>query len=227
MRESVILLNHSCRRYEVPVPRTPFALQFNFEVRLITFSLLAGSLVAQPLPQILQQFLPKTGGPVVAKANSTLAALTSGQPRPYEFSFTQSEATEYVKDAIRANPGCGLSNPIVKFFPGNYVSLYFDIDLDQFVRFRPNWTSRLRRLPIRGKHSVWVDGRFWTGDGVFTAKAEKVRVDGLYVSPTLMNVAVRFLARWKDGRLNVVRGIPMPWGLKRLTTSNGSLFGRA
>lgn len=205
----------------------PFALKFNSDVLLFTLFLLAGSLVAQPLPQVLQQFLPVTGGPVVAKANTTLAALTSGQPRPYGFSFTQSEATEYLKDAIRANPGCGLSNPIVKFFPGNYVSLYFDIDFDQFVRFRPNWTSRLRSLPIRGKHSVWVDGRFWTGDGAFTAKAEKVRVDGLYVSPTLMNLAVRFLARWKDGRLNVVRGIPMPWGLKRLATTSASLSGQA
>jgi hypothetical protein len=205
----------------------PFALKFNSNVLFFTLFLLAGSLVAQPLPQVLQQFLPVTGGPVVAKASSTLAALTSGQPRPYGFSFTQSEATEYLKDAIRANPGCGLSNPIVKFFPGNYVSLYFDMDFDQFVRFRPSWTSRLRRLPIRGKHSVWVDGRFWTGDGVFTAKAEKVRVDGLYVSPTLLNLAVRFLARWKDGRLNVVRGIPMPWGLKRLATTSASLSGQA
>jgi hypothetical protein len=164
---------------------------------------------------------------VVQKAEEILANLTSGRPRPYSFAFTQAEATLYLKEVIRANPGCGVFNPTVRFLPNNYVSLSFDIDIDQLVRFRPNWTPRLRRLPVRGRHTVLIDGRFWTGDGVFTAQVEKARIDGHYVSPALLNLSFRFLARWKDGRLNVVRGIPMPWGLKRIATAGGSLSGDA
>ena len=166
------------------------------------------------------QLLPKNG----SHLSQIIEQVLNRSPRPLQASVSQQEINEYALEFVRSNPTCGLSHPNIKVFPSNYVSLYGEVNLDQVGECLPQWRRRLARLPLRGRHTLLLDGTFSAEAGQLTARIVKARLDGRYVSPTLLNLGLRFLAVWKEGRYNFASGAHMPFGLIRAWTQNAALF---
>jgi len=182
---------------------------------MLPLLLLAAAQYVGPL-----QLLPNDGSHVRQLIGQVLAR----SPRPLEGQLTQQEANDYARQFAKANPTCGLLNPNIKILPGNYVSVYAEVNLDQAAGCLPQWRSRLSRLPLRGRHTFLLDGRFQAEGGLLSVRVEKARLDGRYVAPALLNLGFRFLSLWKEGRYNFASGARMPFGVVRLWTKNSVLF---
>jgi len=184
-------------------------------------------LCAQPLPTWVTTHMPHSDAPVVQKAERGLAQLQRGSTKPIELSFTEDEVNAYVREALKANAGCGVSNPVVKLLGKNYASVYFEFDPQEFLTWQPRWRGRagrvLKLLPA-GKKTILVDFRISTESRRLQVSVEKARINGLYVAPALVNLGLRFFRHWKEGRLNVVDGMQLPWNLHHITIGQGTIL---
>ena len=194
--------------------------------RGLVFALLV-PLCAQPLPPRIASHLPHNDVAVVQKAERGLALLQRGSSKPIELTFSEDEVNSYAREALKANAGCGVSNPVVKLLAKNYASVYFEFDPQQFLDWQPRWRGRagrvLRLLPV-GRKTILVEFRISTESRRLQVSVEKARINGIYVAPALVNLGLRFFRRWKGGRLNVVDGMQMPWNLHHITVSQGALL---
>jgi hypothetical protein len=127
---------------------------------------------------------------------------------------------------VRANPDAGFTDPLVTFLPKNNVRGVLDFDLQKFVEWRPNWSGRLQRilrlLPA-GRKKLAVQVAFTTEQRKLQVSVVDARINGNYVAPMLVNLGLRLVRKWKDGRLNVVDGIPLPWGVHHVISAQGQL----
>jgi len=182
---------------------------------------LLATLCAQQLPSLIREMLPRGGAPVVEKVNRTLAQLEQGNPRRIEASFTTPEVNSYIHEAARMNPQTGFSNPWVTLQPKNTVTVEFDFDPRQFLAWRPQWQRWVQRLPIPRlleKKHVLVEVHFTTEQQRLQLEVTRARLNGRFVSSTLVNFGLRYLRRWKEGKLNVVDGVPLPWHIHHIVT---------
>lgn len=184
-------------------------------------------LCAQPLPPWINSHLPHSDVAAVQKAERGLALLQRGSPKPIELTFTEVEVNAYAREALKANAGCGVSNPLVKLLAKNYASVYFEVDPRQFLDWQPRWRGRagrvLKLLPV-GRKTILVEFRISTESRRLQVSVEKARINGIYVAPALVNLGLRFFRTWKNGRLNVVDGMPLPWNLHHVTISQGAVL---
>ena len=105
------------------------------------------------------------GAPAVQKAERGLALLQHGSPKPIELTFSEEEVNAYLREVVKTNAGCGVSNPAVKLMAKNYGSVSFEFNPQQFLDWQPRWRGRaarvLKLLPV-GKKTILVEFRIST-----------------------------------------------------------------
>jgi hypothetical protein len=181
---------------------------------------------AQPLPAWIGSLLPHNNVPAVQKADKLLAELAGPHRTGVEYAFTEAEVNAYLVELWHANPGSGFSDPLVTLLPKNFVRGVFDLDLKKFLAWRPQWQGRLGRflrLFPTPQLKVALQVRFETEQRRLKIQIVDARLNGHYVAPQLLNLGLTFLRHWKEGRVNVVDGMPLPWGLHHIVTTQGGI----
>jgi hypothetical protein len=154
----------------------------------------------------------------VKQVNEAIRALQApGRPR-LNACYPAALANSYAWEALAANPESGVTKALVRFYPGNYVTFYAEVDVRRAARFRPLWSRHIPRPFLRGRKTVQVDIRFRAEGGMARAKVEKALLDGLRVPAALLQLGLRFAARYKEGRLNFFQGAAMPYDVRRVFT---------
>lgn len=195
-------------------------------MRAVLALLLIPAAGAQPLPGWITGLMPKSNAPAVVKANRILGELQAPHRQGLEYQFTGAEANVWLQELVKANPNTGFSDPMITFIAGNNVRAVFDFDLDQFLSWRPQWRARagrIARLLPSGRRRIALQIQFTTEQRKFRMQVVDARLNGRYVAPALLNLGLRFLSRWKEGRLNLVDGVALPWGIHHLVATNGEI----
>jgi hypothetical protein len=138
--------------------------------------------------------------------------------RHMAFSLSDSEINEYLTYALRAAPRPGIQSANVKVFPHNYISTYTVVDFDAVERWKPGTVPVLLRPVLSGRKAIWVDIRFQAYNGRAAFSVEKAYLGSLRLPAFFVQKAIQILAARQPEKYDTRKPLPLPFGLKRLST---------
>ena len=166
--------------------------------------------------------------PAVTKMLDLFQALQKSQyhnSQHVSFSFTESELNEYLSYSLQALPRPGIRSVTAKVFAYNYISTFTVVDFDAIERWKPGTVPVLLRPVLNGKKAIWLDVRFQAKNGAATFSVEKayfqsIRLPAFFVEKTIQMVAAR-----QPERYDTKKPLPLPFGLKRVSTTKRLVTG--
>ena len=165
--------------------------------------------------------------PAVSKVLALFGSLQSAQQKfqPVAFRLTESEINEYAAYALATTPRPGLTGIFVKVFPNNYLSTYAILDFDAVEKWKPGTIPTLLKPVLSGQRDIWLDVRFQISGGRATYSVEKayfqnVRLPAMFVQQLIHAVAAR-----QPEHYDTSKPVPLPFGLKTLSTSGHTISG--
>jgi hypothetical protein len=145
------------------------------------------------------------------------AGLPSGQRVSFE--FPEVLINSYLAFSLKANPRPGIESASVRFQPGNRIGVDAVLNLDVVAAHLP----KENRSGLAGAQPAKIDLKFQTSDGKVTLTCERFLLSDKPLSAQLASAIVRVLGSLQPERYNTTQPIPLPYGLKRLTTTAGMI----
>jgi hypothetical protein len=143
------------------------------------------------------------------------AGLPSGQR--VSFDFPEVLINSYLAFSLKANPRPGIESASVRFLPGNQIGVEAMLNMDVVAAHLP----KPNRSGLAGVQPAKVDLKFRTVDGKVTLTCERFILSDKALPEQLATGIVRVLGSIQPEKYNITQPIPLPYGLKRLTTSAG------
>lgn len=185
--------------------------------RPIILALLAASGVHPATP------LATEAPPTVRKVQHLLATL----PRDHiSFKLWENEINDYLRYSLGTTPRPGIQSMTVKVFPNNYISTFTVVDFDAVERWKPGTIPALLRPLLSGRKSVWVDCRFQAASGRLTFAVEKAWYNNIRLPAFFVTEAIRIVAARQPEKYDTSKPLPLPFGLKRLSTETHVILGQ-
>ena len=158
--------------------------------------------------------------------NQAQGAKAAGQPIPkVGFSLTDAEVNEYLRHARVVNPRPGLDNMRVQFYPGNYIATLVTIDFDAVEKLRPGTVPALLRPILSGKRDVQVDVRLQPANGAATFSVEKAAFESVRIPAFVVEQMIAVVAARQKEKFDTTKPVPLPFGLRTISTSQGKVSG--
>lgn len=142
-----------------------------------------------------------------------------------QFQFSDAEINEYMRYALRTTPRPGLDSVTVKLFSHNYVSSFSVIDFDAVERWKPGTIPTLLRPVLSGKKSVWVDYRFHTTPSGLSFSVEKAYYNDIRLPAFFVEKMISIVAARQPEKYDTSKPLPMPFGLKQVSTADHLIQG--
>jgi hypothetical protein len=158
--------------------------------------------------------------------NQAQAAKAAGQPvQKVNFALTDAEVNEYLRHARTVNPRPGLDNMRVQFYPSNYVATLVTIDFDAVEKFRPGTVPTLLRPILSGKRAVQVDVRLQPANGATTFSVEKASFESIRIPAFVVEQMIAAVASRQKEKYDTTKPVPLPFGLRTISTDQGKVTG--
>jgi hypothetical protein len=158
--------------------------------------------------------------------NQAQALKASGKPAPkVGFTLTESEVNEYLRHARVVNPRPGLDNMRVQFYPSNYVATLVTIDFDAVEKFRPGTVPSLLRPILSGKRDVQVDVRLQPANGATTFSVEKASFESVRIPAFVVEQMIAAVGSRQPEKYDTTKPVPLPFGLRTISTDRGKVSG--
>ncbi len=166
--------------------------------------------------------------PAVTKMLSLFQALQSSQNRDSKhvsFSLTESEMNEYLSYSLQTIPRPGIQSVIVKVFANDYISTFTMVDFDAIERWKPGTVPVLLRPVLNGKKAIWLDVRFHAKNGTATFSVEKAYFQRIRLPAFFVEQTIRIVAARQPEKYNTSKPLPLPFGLKQVSTKEHLVTG--
>lgn len=158
--------------------------------------------------------------------NQAQGAKAAGQPVPkVGFTLTDAEVNDYLRHARVVNPRPGLDNMRVQFYPGNYIATLVTIDFDAVEKFRPGTVPTLLRPILSGKREVQVDVRLKPANGAATFSVEKAAFESVRLPAFVVEQMIAVVAARQKEKFDTTQPVPLPFGLRTISTGQGKVSG--
>lgn len=142
------------------------------------------------------------------------------------FHLTESEVNTYLRDLLKAKPRPGLKLLNVKLFPSDYVSTYSVVNFEDIEKWRPGTVPGILKPLLQGDQAIWVDLRFHAASGVGKFSIEKAYWGDLKLPAILVEKVIQILAARQPEHFDTTKPVPLPFGLKELSTTARSVSGQ-
>jgi len=182
------------------------------KIRLATLAFVAISLAK-----------PETAPPTVRKVQHLLATLPRGH---ISFQLWENEINDYLRYSLKTTPRPGIQSMTMKIFPNNYISTFTVVDFDAVQRWKRGAIPALLRSLLSGRKSVWVDCRFQVANGRLTFSVEKAYYDNVRLPALFVTEAIRIVASRQPEKYDTSKPLPLPFGLKQLSTQPHVILGQ-
>ena len=143
-----------------------------------------------------------------------------------EFRLTQEEINDYLVYTLQKTPRPGVESVFVKLYPYNYVSSFLVIDFDAVERARPGTIPFVLRPLLKGKKQVLLDLRFKVQDGLATFDIEKAYYGSSHLPNAFAETLLETVASLQAEQYDVSHPVPLPFGLKQVSTETGVVTGK-
>jgi hypothetical protein len=185
---------------------------------IVFFPIFLFSSVAAPLPQ----------PPAVVKVLDVFSRLQAAQqqraagktPARVQFRLSDAEINQYMTYALHSTPRPGLDSVSVKIYPYNYISTYTTIDFDAVERWKPGTIPALLKPVLNGKKTVWVDYRFSAENGSAAFSVEKAYFQSVRLPAFFVEKMIEIVAARQPEKYDTTKPVPLPFGLRRLSTAD-------
>jgi hypothetical protein len=148
-----------------------------------------------------------------------------GSPIPVSFQLSDAEVNEYSRYALKATPRPGLESVNVKIFAHNYLSTFTVVDFSAVERWKPGTIPGILRPVLNGKKSIWVDYRFETKSSALTFTVVKAYYQNLRIPAFVVERLIGIVAARQPERYDTSKPLPLPFGLRQISTSDHLLMG--
>ncbi len=186
---------------------------------VLTFLLLVSSPAA----------VPPARPPAVAKMLDLFgrlrAAPTSAGAERVQVQLYENEINRYMIYSLGVTPRPGLESVSVKIFPYNYVSTYTVVDFDAVERWKPGTIPTLLKPVLNGKKAIWVDYRFRAENGLATFSVEKAYFQSIRIPAIVVEKMIQIVASRQPEKYDTSRPLPLPFGLRNLSTGTHVING--
>jgi hypothetical protein len=154
------------------------------------------------------------------------AAKARGEQQPVTFRLFDSEINEYMQYSLKAVPRPGLESVTLKLFPNNYISTFTVVDFDAVERWRPGTVPAILRPLLNGKKSIWVDYRIQAQDSKLSFSVEKAYYQSIRIPAFPVGEIIHIVAARQPEKYDTSKPVPIPFGLRRLWTSDHLIQGQ-
>jgi hypothetical protein len=171
------------------------------------------------------------GPPVTQKFLTLFQDLRQAQEQPapsrrhVSFTLTGGEINEYMRYALRTAPRPGVDSVGVKIFPHNYISTFTMVDFDAVERWRPGTIPAVLRPLLHGEQSIWVDFRFTAADAKIAFSVEKAYYGNIRLPAFFVQKMIQIVAARQPEHYDTSKPVPLPFGLRQISTENGEVKG--
>jgi hypothetical protein len=148
------------------------------------------------------------------------------ESRVTTFHLAESEVNAYLRDLLASKPRPGLKRLSVKLFPSEYVSTYSVVNFEDIEKWRPGTVPAVMKPLLQGDQAIWIDLRFHAASGLGTFSIEKAYWGNLKLPAILVDKVIQILAARQPEHFDTTKPVPLPFGLKQVSTSAQSISGR-
>ena len=166
--------------------------------------------------------------PAVTKMLNLFQALQTSQyhnSQHVSFSFTESEINEYLSYSLQTVPRPGIRSVTGKVFAYNYISIFTVVDFDAIERWKPGTVPVLLRPVLNGKKAIWLDVRFQAKNGTATFSVEKAYFQRIRLPAFFVEKMIEIVAARQPEKYNTNKPVPLPFGLKQVSTKEHLVTG--
>jgi len=141
------------------------------------------------------------------------------------FSLTESELNEYLSYSLRTLPRPGIRSVTVKVFAHNYISTFTVVDFDAIERWKPGTVPVVLQPVLTGTKAIWLDVRFQVQNCAVTFSVEKAYYQGIRLPAFLVEEMIRLVAARQPEKYDTSKPLPLPFGLRQVSTREHLLTG--
>jgi hypothetical protein len=142
------------------------------------------------------------------------------------FQLSDSEVNEYMRSSLKNTPRPGLESMTVKIFPNNYISTFTVVDFDAVERWHPGTIPTLLKPVLTGKKSIWVDYRIHAQNSKITFSVEKAYYQDIRMPTYFVEKMIQIVAARQPEKYDTSKPMPIPFGLRELTTAEHVIQGQ-
>ncbi|MGA3017508.1 MAG: hypothetical protein ABSF62_10350 [Bryobacteraceae bacterium] len=166
--------------------------------------------------------------PAVIKMLNLFQALQTSQyhdSKHVSFFFTESELNEYLSYSLQTVPRPGIRSVTVKVFASNYISTFTVVDFDAIERWKPGAIPGLLRPVLNGKKAIWLDVRFQAKNGTAAFSVEKAYFQSIRLPAFFVEKMIQIVAARQPEKYDTNRPLPLPFGLRQVSTKEHLVTG--
>ena len=164
--------------------------------------------------------------PQVHKILNLMDDLRATPRKPVDFRLTQEEVNDYLVYSLQKTPRPGVESIFVKFYPHNYLSNFLVIDFDAVERSRPGTIPLVLRPLLKGKKEILFDIRFKVQDALATFDIEKAYYGSVHLPNVFAETLLETIASLQAEQYDLSHPVPLPFGLKQISTDSGVVTGK-
>jgi hypothetical protein len=191
---------------------------------LLILTVLCGSLLmgaeTAPIPPVAKKFLT-----LFQDLRDAEAQKAAGKPRHVSFQLSSTEINDYMVWSLKTTPRPGLDSVNVKIFANGYVSVLTVVDFDAVEKWKPGTIPMLLRPVLSGKKSISVDYKFQADNSKTTFSVEKAYYGNIRLPAIFVQEMIKIVAARQPEKYDTSKPLPLPFGLRKVWTSDHFVMG--
>ncbi len=180
----------------------------------------ASSADASGTPSAVSKFLS-----LFDQLRAAQTAKEHGTNQHVAFEISDSEINQYFAYSLHATPRPGIDSFTAKIFPSNYISTFTVVDFDAVERWHPGTIPTLLRPILSGRKSIWIDYRIQAHNYKMTFSVEKSYYQDVRLPAFVVDKVIAAVAARQPEKYDTSKPIPIPFGLKDLSTTDHVIHG--
>lgn len=167
---------------------------------------------AEKVADILQEFVVQTD-------------LRSHGKHPPEkvVRLTEGDVNAYMQQAIKNKTRYGVKSVYIKLIGTNYLAATTTIDFDKAKVEDQSFAVRMVRALLSGERQIYLEGTVNTKDGKGQFTLQKAYFGSIRLPVYFIDKIINYLGRRQNPPVDTSKPAPLPYGLKSVDITTGSI----
>ena len=137
--------------------------------------------------------------------------------------FSESDVNAYMQQAIKNKSRYGIKSVYVKLLGANYLAATTTIDFDKVKVDDQSLAVRMVRYLLSGERQIYVEGALNSAEGKGQFNLQKAYFGSVRLPVYFIDKVINYLGRRQNPPLDTSKPAALPYGLKKVEVSPGSI----
>ena len=137
--------------------------------------------------------------------------------------LSEGDVNAYMQQAIKNKSRFGVKSVYIKLLAPNYVSATTTIDFDKVKVDDQSFAVRMVRALLSGEKQIYVEGFLNSKDGKGQFALQKAYFGSVRLPVYFIDKVINYLGRRQNPPLDTSKPAELPYGLKKVEISPGSI----